>query len=253
MTNSILSLYRVFFVDDNNNLWALFQDARLTFMKKVPPFCSFSSDHTLITGVDLVGRSTQILWAYANFQKQDFPPILSCPGYCYFPALLNTPHAKIAFLRADLLSPNGTGELLIYQKARTKYYKADAFTAAMYPLFYSKTGSLYYISTEQGLMKKNVDEITEIFPKTTLFALNASEEEIAVYSEETVRWISFKTGQLRQFIAFDVTALGFNQTGDVLFFATHKHGRTGLYQYNKLNQEITLILNHPAKITAISF
>lgn len=253
MTNSILSLYRVFFTDDNNKLWALFQDGRLSLMKTIPSFCSFSSDHTLLTGVELDGKQTKILWTYASFQKQDFPPILSCSGYCYFPTLLNTPHAKIAFLRADLLSPNGSGELLVYQKARKKYHLTDSFWAAMYPPFFSKTGSLYYISTQKKLMKKTVSDVSEIFPKTTLFALNANEEEIAIYAEETIRWISFKTGQLRQFIAFDVTALGFNQTGDMLFFATHKQGRTGLYQYNKFNQEITLVLNHSAKITAISF
>lgn len=253
MTNVILSLYRVFFVDDNNKLWALFQDGRLCLMKTVPSFCGFSSDHTLLTGVEIDGRQTNILWAYANFQKQEFPPILSCSGYCYFPALLNTPHARIAFLRADLLNPSGTGEMLVYQRARKKYYLIDSFQAAMYPPFFSKTGSLYYISSQKEWMKKNVDETTVLYPKTTLFTLNSTEEEAAVYCEETVRWLSFKTGQLRQFIAFDVTALGFNETGDMLFFATHKQGRTSLYQYNKTNQEITLVLNHSAKITAISF
>lgn len=253
MPNSILSPYKLFFVDENHCLWVIFQDARVAFMKKVPPFCSFSSDHTLLTGVDLDGRQTKILWTYANFQKQDFLPVLVCSGYCYFPALLNTPRAKIVFLRADLLTPKGTAELLVYQKARTKYYKTDAFKVAMCPPYYSKTGSLYYISTTQSLMKKNMDEITEIFPKTVLFTLNATEEEIAIYSKGTIRWISFKEGQLRQFIALDVISLGFNRAGDLLFFATHKHGRTALYQYNKFNQEITLILNHSAKITAISF
>ncbi len=253
MTNSILSLYRAFFVDENNQLWALFSDGRVSLMKTVPPFSVFASDHSLLTGVNINGEQTDFLWAYADFQQQDFPPIMRCNGYCYFPALLNTPHARIAFLRADLLSPNGMGELLVYKKARKKYYLDDSFVAAMLPPFYSKSGSLYYISTDMSLMKKNIDSTVEIFKNTSLFALNAEEDEFAVYSEETIRWISFKNGQLRRFIAFDVTALGFDKSGTLLYFATYKNGRVGLYQYNKHNQEITLVLNHSAKITAISF
>ncbi len=253
MTNSILSLYWVFFIDDNDQLWALLQDGRLNLMKQVPPFASFSSDHTLITGVEIDGTSTTIRWIYADFQKKEFPPIITCSGYCYFPALLNKTHSQLAILQADLLNPAGTGKMLVYQKARKKYHLIDTFQAAMYPPFYGNSGSLYYISPEGDLLKKNIDEIKFIHSQVSLFALSENEEDIAVYSGETIRWICPKSGQFRQFIAFDVTAIGFNQTADTLFFATHKNGRTGLYQYNKYNQEITLILNHPAKITAISF
>lgn len=253
MTNSILSLYWVFFIDDNNQLWALFQDGRLSLMKQVPPFASFSSDHTLITGVEIDGKSTAIKWMYADFQKKEFPPIMSCSGYCYFPALLNKAHSQLAILQADLLNPAGTGKLLVYKKARKKYHLIDSFQAALLPPFYGNSGSLYYISPNGDLEKKSVDKTKLIHPQVTLFALSETEEDIALYSGETIRWISPKTGQFRQFIAFDVTAIGFNQTADTLFFATHKNGRTGLYQYNKHSQEITLILNHPAKITTISF
>ena len=253
MTNSILSLYRVFFIDDNDQLWALFQDGRLSLMKQVPPFASFSSDHTLITGVEIDGKSTNIKWMYADFQNKDFPPIITCPGYCYFPVLLNKVHSQLAVLQADLLNPAGMGKMLVYQKARKKYHLIDSFQAAMYPPFYGNSGSLYYISPEGNLLKKTAGELRPIHSNSTLFALSENEEEIALYSGETIKWISPKTGQFRQFIAFDVTAIGFNQEADILFFATHKQGRTGLYQYNKHNQEIILILNHPAKITAISF
>ena len=253
MTNSILSLYRVFFIDDNNQLWALFCDGRLSLMKQVPSFALFSSDHTLITGVEINGRTTDIKWLYADFQNKEFPTVISCPGYCYFPALLNKVHGQIAILQADLLNPAGMGKMLVYQKARKKYHLIDSFQAAMHPPFYGNSGSLYYISSDGDLLKKTAGEIRFVHQNVTLFALSENEEEIAVYSGETIRWISPKTGQLRQFIAFDVTAIGFNQNADVLFFATHKNGRTGLYQYSKQTQEITLILNHPSKITAISF
>lgn len=253
MTNLILSLYRVFFTDDNHQLWAVMRDGRVVLMKKIPAFATFSSDRTILTGIELDGNQTRFLWTFANFQKQTFPPVMSVPGYCYYPALWNTSHALFAFLRADLLSPRGTGDLLIYRKARTKYHLIDQTSGAMYPPFFGKSGALYYINTEGALVKRMMKEDEIIFQPATCFALNPTEQEYAVYSEETVRWIDFKVGQLRQFIAFDVTALGFDETGSFLFFATHKHGRTCLYQYDKHSQEITLVLNHGTKITALSY
>ena len=253
MTNSILSLYRVFFVDDNDQLWALFQDGRVMLMKQVPPFASFSSDHTLITGVEIDGTCTLVRWLYADFQAKEYPPVMVCPGYCYYPALLNKVHSQLAIIQADLLNPAGMGKMLVYQKARKKFHLIDSFETAMRPPFFANSGSLYYIGPDGALYKKNAGEVKFIHRDVSLFALSATEDELAVYTGETIRWISPKTGQFRQFIAFNVSAIGFSETGDSLYFATHKQGRTGIYQYNKNTQEITLILNHSAKITAISF
>lgn len=253
MTNSILSLYRVFFTDDNHQLWAVMRDGRLVLMKRIPPFCTFSSDRTILTGVEIDGTQTHFHWVFANFQKQTFPPIMSESGYCYYPTLWNTPHALFAFLRADLLSPHGMGDLFIYRKARTRYHLIEKIPGAMYPPFFGKSGALYYINPTQTLMKRIAGEETPLFRPVSYFALNPTEQEYAVYADETIRWIDFKIGQLRQFIAFDVTALGFDETGQYLFFATHKHGSSCLYQYDKHSQEITLVLNHSAKITNLSF
>lgn len=253
MTNSILSLYRVFFIDENDQLWALCQDGRVLFMKQVPPFASFSSDHTLITGVEIDGTSTFVRWMYADFQTREYPPVMTCPGYCYYPALLNKVHSQVAIIQADLLNPAGMGKMLVYQKARKKFHLIDSFETAMCPPFFANSGSLYYIASDRGLYKKTIDEVKFIHRDVSLFALSANEEEVAVYTGETIRWISPKTGQFRQFIAFNVSAIGFSENGDFLYFATHKQGRTGIYQYNKNTQEITLLLNHSAKITAISF
>ena len=253
MTNSILSLYRVFFIDENDQLWALCQDGRILFMKQVPPFASFSSDHTLITGVEIDGTSTFVRWMYADFQTREYPPVMTCPGYCYYPALLNKVHSQLAIIQADLLNPAGMGKMLVYQKARKKFHLIDSFETAMCPPFFANSGSLYYIASDKGLYKKTIDEVKFIHRDVSLFALSANEEEVAVYTGETIRWISPKTGQFRQFIAFNVSAIGFSENGEFLYFATHKQGRTGIYQYNKNTQEITLLLNHSAKITAISF
>lgn len=253
MTNSILSLYRVFFIDENDQLWALCQDGRVLFMKQVPPFASFSSDHTLITGVEIDGTSTFVRWMYADFQTREYPPVMTCPGYCYYPALLNKVHSQLAIIQADLLNPAGMGKMLVYQKARKKFHLIDSFETAMCPPFFANSGSLYYIASDKGLYKKTIDEVKFIHRDVSLFALSANEEEVAVYTGETIRWISPKTGQFRQFIAFNVSAIGFSENGEFLYFATHKQGRTGIYQYNKNTQEITLLLNHSAKITAISF
>lgn len=253
MTNSILSLYRVFFTDENHQLWAVMRDGRVVLMKNIPPFATFSSDHTVITGVELNGIETHFLSTMANFQQQKDQQIMIQNGYCYYPALWNTQHAQLAFLKADLLSPHGTGEILIYKKARTKFHLTDSFPASMKPPFFSKTGALYYIDTHSHLIKRIMKTNESIYPLITHFALSPSEKEFAVYTQEVVRWCDFKMGELRQFIAFDVTALGFNETGTLLFFATHKSGRTGLYQYDKFSQEITLVLNHSTRITNISF
>lgn len=253
MTNSILSLYRVFFTDENHQLWAVMRDSRLVLMKNIPPFCTFSSDRTILTGVEIDGTQTHFHWVFANFQKQTFPPIMTESGYCYYPTLWNTTHAQFAFLRADLLNPHGMGDLFIYRKARTRYHLTDKLACAMYPPFFGKSGALYYIDTSLSLTKRIMGKNETLFHPAIYFALNPTEQEYAVYADETVRWMDFKIGQLRQFIAFDVTALGFDETGQFLFFATHKQGRTCLYQYDKHSQEITLVLNHRAKITTLSF
>lgn len=253
MTNSILSLYRIFFIDDNHQLWALMRDGRLVFMKNVPPFASFSSDHTVITGVDLDGEQTRFLWTMANFQQKNSSLIMAKNGYCYYPALWNTAHAQLAFLKADLLNARGTADVCIYKKARTKFHLSDSFKAAILPIFFSKTGALYYIDTQKKLSKRLMKTSKPLFNDVSYFALSPDESAYAVCTNDIIRWIDFKIGQLRQFIAFDVTALGFNETGNCLFFATYKNGRTGLYQYDKITQEITLVLNHSTKITAISF
>ncbi|MBR4932247.1 MAG: hypothetical protein IKZ02_04395 [Alphaproteobacteria bacterium] len=253
MTNSILSLYRVFFIDDNHQLWTVMRDDRVVLMKNIPPFATFSSDHTILTGVEIDGKQTRFLWTMANFQQQSPEPIITHNGYCYYPTLLNTPHAQLAFLRADLLSPHGMGETFIFKKARKKFHLIDSFSAAMYPPFFSKTGALYYINPAMQLTKRIMKQDEKIYPNTVYFALNAEETEYAVYSNETIRLLDFKIGQLRQFIAFDVTALGFNETGTSLFFATYKNGHSSLYQYDRSSQEITLVLNHSTKITGISF
>ena len=253
MTNSILSLYRIFFTDDNHQLWAVMRDGRPIFMKNIPPFATFSSDHTVITGVELDGEQTHFLWTLANFQQQKSMQIMTQSGYCYYPALWNTPHAQIAFLRADLLNPKGTADIFIYKKARTKFHLNDSFSGALLPVFFAKSGALYYIDNQNCFAKRLMKESSVIFKNVTYFALSPNETEYAVYTNDMVHWIDFKIGQLRQFIAFDVTAIGFNETGNSLFFATCKNGRTSLYQYDKFSQEITLVLNHPTKITAISF
>ncbi len=253
MTNSILSLYRIFFTDDNHQLWAVMRNGRLVLMKDIPPFATFSSDHTVITGVELDGEQTHFLWTLANFQQQKSLPIMMQSGYCYYPALWNTPHAQLAFLRADLLNPKGTADILIYKKARTKFHLSDSFSGALLPMFFAKSGALYYIDTQKHFAKRLMKESQVVCENVTYFALSPNETEYAVYTNDMIRWVDFKIGQLRQFIAFDVTAIGFNETGDSLFFSTCKSGRNSLYQYDKFSQEITLVLNHSAKITAISF
>ena len=92
-----------------------------------------------------------------------------------------------------------------------------------------------------------------VYASASIFALSPSEKEYAVYTHEVIRWCDFKQGEIRQIIAFDVTALGFNETGDILFFATHKNGITGLYQYDKHTQEITLVTRHREEIGEISY
>ncbi|MBQ3035038.1 MAG: hypothetical protein IJD25_03185, partial [Alphaproteobacteria bacterium] len=180
MTNSILSLYRVFFIDENDQLWALCQDGRVLFMKQVPPFASFSSDHTLITGVEIDGTSTFVRWMYADFQTREYPPVMTCPGYCYYPALLNKVHSQLAIIQADLLNPAGMGKMLVYQKARKKFHLIDSFETAMCPPFFANSGSLYYIASDKGLYKKTIDEVKFIHRDVSLFALSANEEEVAV-------------------------------------------------------------------------
>ncbi len=252
MTNSILSLWRVFFIDDDNVLWAVNQHHKADTMKTVPSFSVFSSDRTVLTGVSFDGVNTNILWTYANFTTTPATPILSVSGYCYYPAVLNHVKSKLAIIRVDLLQEKGVGELILYDKVRKKYHMTDTMPCAVSPPYFSKSGTLYYISPTNHLISQGVDN-TILYDNVRLFTLNNAQTEFAVYGQDTIHWIDFKKGVVRQFIAFDVSAIGFNEKGDCLFFATYKNGRSSLYQYHKITQEIDLILNHATKITSISF
>ncbi len=254
MTITILSPYRVFFADNDDKLWVVLKDGRIRFIKKIPSFARFSSDHTLITGVVFNGRTTDILWDYAEPDTPRPKRILSHFGYCYYPVLENKVHPRMALFQADLLNPAGTGNLLLYQKARTKFHLTEQIPAALVPpVFAHLSAALYYVAVNGDLIRRVGQTETVLAPHVQLFTLTPDEEGIVWYDGEALRGMVLATGQVKSIAEMDVTAIGLNREADTVFFATSRSGINSLYEINRLDQEVTLVTNHPAKITIISY
>ncbi len=111
MTNTILTPYKLFFIDETNSLWALMKDGRSYFIKKTNAFLNISSDFKTLTSVQFNGKNTIVTKTTSNKEV----PLASFFGYLYYPTL-NKTGEKMALIRADLFTPHPYGELIIYQK-----------------------------------------------------------------------------------------------------------------------------------------
>ncbi len=253
MSFTILSPYRFFLIDEENKLWALMKDKRLSFLKQIPAFATFSSDRRILTGVSFRGEKTDIIWERIDFCAEIYPPIFSERGYCYYPTLLNKPKTKLALLKADLLNKSGTSDLIVFQKARTKYHPIQKSEAALTPpAFDHETEELYFISALYELKVLQGDSISLLAPKATKMTFCSSKKMIAFTHDDYIEILNIKTGDTQKFIAFDVTALSFDVLDDFLYFSTFKQGKSALYQYSIRSGQIDLISDLAHQIVFLS-
>lgn len=249
MSITILSPYLLFFVDEANKMWTLLKDGRIRFIKECHSFQSLTSDNNSICGVSFNGEKTDVIQTDFTFNPPEDAPLLSEWGYFYYPTLLNIKKQKIAIIKADLLNPSGTGDLIIFEKARTKFHPKMKLAGKIAPARWNPmTGELYYITAKNALARTNGEKGEIISTQATHFALNPFGTELVYFGNDCISILSLQTGRCTNTIAFDVTALSFGISGNEIYFATEKQGRCGIYKLDKKTGEVVLVINHSCPV-----
>lgn len=254
MAITVLSPYQVFFIDEHDKLWAVLKDNRCRFVKSVPAFSCFSAARDYICGVEFDGEETTVMGTTFGFGNDGCAPMFKQWGYFYYPALLETKTPFVAVLKADLLNTAGTADMIVYKKARKKYQPIYQLRAKVVPPVWSpKCKKLYYITAGGAFARVDEHGGELLAQMAALFCLNKDETEFAYYENDHITIVSMETGNTAKIIAFDVTALSFNQSGDTLFFASSKDGTHNIYAYDRNTREVVLLMRACAKINAMSY
>lgn len=242
MTFTVLSPYQVFFVDESEKLWSVLKDGRLRFIKSVPAFCTVSSEKKFVCGVEFCGDHTRIIQTPFGFNPEDFHIIFSRFGYCYYPVLTEEKHPRMALLKADLLNPAGTADLIVYRQARTRFHPVFQVAAQIVPPVWAGD-MLYYITAKGILARTDGAQGERLAENVRLFALNEDKTAVAYYDGDSISLVSLETGNTQKIMAFNVTALGFHQ--GALYFAFCEGGVCGIYTYQRQTKEVILITRIP--------
>ncbi len=242
MRFTVLSPYQVFFIDETEKLWTVLKDSRIRLIGAVPAFSNISVSYKTLCGVEFDGEHTVILSMPFGFAEENPHQLFRLFGYCYYPTLFEGKHPKVALLKADLLNRAGTADLIIYERARTKFHPLVKLAARIIPPKWdAQNGLLYYVTAKGTLARTNGKTGEKLAESADYFCLNRTATEIAYYDGEHIYTVSLETGNTRKIMAFNVTALGYSGEGDELFFAT-SNGETHMIQkYNKQTDEVDLI------------
>ena len=252
MTFTILSPYQIFFIDETEKLWTVLKDGRVRFVKSVPAFTNICADRQMFSGVEFDGEHTLVLSLPFGFSEDKPQKILTLFGYYYYPTLFRKKHSKLALLKADLLNHAGTADLIIYEKARTKFHPQVKLAAKIVaPKWEANTQLLYYITAKGALARTNGKTGEKLAQNADLFCLNYSGTLMAYYEGEYIYIISLQTGNTHKIMAFNVTALGFGVNDDDLFFASSNGDTHMIQRYNKQTDEVNLIARSACAVKMI--
>ncbi len=251
MSITILSPYRLFFIDEAGKLWTVLKDGRVRFIKNFESFQTIASDNQTICGVIFQGEDTSVVQTDLTFETDWSKPFFHGKGYFYYPNLWTRKKQKLAVVQADLLNPQGTGDLIVYERARTKFHPKIKMPAKIAPSMWNNaTGDLFYL-TAQGVLASTDGETGQIIADSAdLFTLDKNGAEVAYYTQDCITMVSLETGVHQRCLAFDVTAMGYDAGSQILYFATYKE-KGALYQFDKKTGEVSLVLNHANPITLI--
>ena len=252
MSITILSPYRLFFIDEAGKLWTVLKDGRVRFIKNFESFQTIASDKKTLCGVQFYGEDTQVIQTDLTFEEPDSSPLFCGKGYFYYPNLWVPKKQKLAIVKADLLNPQGTGDLIIYEKARTKFHPQVKIPAKIAPsVWNTKTKELFYLTAKNALACTDGKSGQIITDQANLFTLNQNGTEVAYYHQDCITMVSLENGTHKRCLAFEVTTLGYDYDGQILYFATHKD-KSAIYQFDKRTNEVSLVLNHSNPIRLIT-
>ncbi len=242
MSITILSPYRLFFIDETDFLFVLMKDGRLCKIKKVDSFPALSADFKHLGGVSFDGENTHITQTPLEFDHSAPREIASVFGYFYYPAFASN-SKKMALIEADLLSPLSSGSLCLFQKKIKNWKKTTEIPALLKPPFWSRlTESLFYFNTHHELMCFCQDEKTIIAQNVYLAALSPLQSEILYFDGNYVRLYSLiQKSEEIVFPAPYATAVSFDQKAQNIFYATSFEGKHAIYGFHRASQKTYLL------------
>lgn len=253
MSITILSPYRLFFIDESDFLFALMKDGRISRVKKVDAFAALSADFKHIGGVSFDGENTHISLCSLDFDNQPCDEMMAIFGYFYFPAF-SAKNKKMAVIEADLLNPRPAGELSLYQRKIKKWKKIMQTSARMKPPVWSKhSDSLFYLDEKNSLLELR-ETRTEVKAENVIyFALSPLQTELAYFDGSHIHLYSLlEKKELELFAASYTTALCFDQGAENIFYATTVEGRNAIYAFNRRTQKIGMLCEIPSGVVFLS-
>lgn len=85
MSITILSPYRLFFIDEVGKLWTVLKDGRVRFIKNFESFQVIASDKKTLCGVQFHGEDTRVIQTDLTFEEPDATPLLPEKGIFTYP------------------------------------------------------------------------------------------------------------------------------------------------------------------------
>lgn len=242
MSITILSPYRLFFIDESDFLFVLMKDGRLCKVKKIDSFPALSADFKHLGGVSFDGENTHITQTLLDFDNSSAKEITSIFGYFYYPAF-DTNLKKIALIEADLLSPLSSGQLCVFQKKIKNWKKVIEVPAQLKPSFWSRlTDSLFYFNTHNELICLCHEETTVVAQNVFLAALSPLQSELLSFDGNHIRLYSLlQKSEEIIFPAPYTTALAFDEKAENIFYATSFEGKHAIYSFNRFTQKTYLL------------
>lgn len=240
---TILSPYKLFFIDQSDFLFALMKDGRKIQIQKAPFFPCITSDSKKLSGISFDGENSHISQIPFSIDEQPAEEILSLFGYFYYPSF-SKDGKKLAIIEADLLNQRPAGELQVYQKKIKRWYKKLSLPAKMRPVFWSLSDdSLFFINTENNLFQASEKRKRLIAENVQLFNISHLKNEILYLSDNQIFIYSVPQKEaILSFPAHHITALCFDKTSTSIFYATSFENRHAIYEYNRLSNKSTLLL-----------
>ena len=240
---TILSPYKLFFIDQSDFLFALMKDGRQIQIQKAPYFPCLSSDGQRLSGISFDGENSHIFQMPFSVDSQLPTEILSLFGYFYYPSFSKN-NKKLAVIEADLLNQRPAGELRIYQKKIKRWYKKDSLPAKMKPVLWDIADeAFFYINAENQLIKVWENKRQLIAENVQLFNISHLKNEIIYLSDGQIFIHSLLKNEIVFSIpAHHVTALCFDKTGTSFFYATSFENRHAVYEYSRISGKSTLLV-----------
>ncbi len=249
MGSVILTPYRLFFVDQTDNLFALMKDGRLSRVKKVDSFANASADCHNLTGVRFDGENTHVTTVSLDFDSNP-AELATFFGYAYYPTL-NKDSLLLAVIRADLLSPRPYGNMIIYKKYRKKWKPVLERKSFMKRPVWSKfNDSLFFVNIFQQLVKITPDGQEDIIAHNVIdFALSGLQTEALCWDGKFLRIVSvMDKAEINYFPATSLNAFCWSGDSRAFYLSVSQEGKNNIYCVDKETKKTLLLLQTPGPV-----